>query len=337
MSKRTSRWWRALALLFAVTLLAAACGDDDDDAGDDGGDGGGGGGEATFEQLDMSGLDITVGSKDFTEQLVLGEMLVDAFEAAGANVTNQVDLGGTAVNREALLSGEIDVYAEYNGTGWTLHLGNDYEEVEGPDGTVDPAALTEAVRAQDLEENDIQWLGRSAFNDTYGFASSPDLLDDGEPFTMQSMADYLEANPDATVCMESEFPSRPDGLVLFEEATGYEVPESQIEILDTGIIYTETEAGNCDFGEVFTTDGRIAGLSLNLVEDPGIMIIYNVSVNVRDELYQEAPDAFDTIAEELLAPLDDASMTELNRRVDIEGETADEVAADFLRTAGLIS
>ncbi len=71
------------------------------------------------------------------------------------------------------------------------------------------------------------------------------------------MADYLKANPDATLCLETEFPDRPDGLILFEDATGYTVPQSQIKILDTGLIYTETAKGTCQFGEVYTTDGRI--------------------------------------------------------------------------------
>jgi osmoprotectant transport system substrate-binding protein len=222
------------------------------------------------------------------------------------------------------------VYPEYNGTGWTVHLGND-------DPSDDPDTLTANVREQDLADNAIRWLGQSPFNNTYGFASSPDLLDDGQPFTMQSMADYLAANPDALVCMESEFPDRPDGLILFEEATGFTIPASQQQILDTGIIYTETAAGNCDFGEVFTTDGRIAGLDLNLVEDPGIMILYNVSITMADSLYEQAPGAFDTIAEDLLAGLDNETMTELNFKVDIEGETPTAVAREYLVSNGFIS
>lgn len=189
--------------------------------------------DGALSEYDLSGIDITVGSKDFTEQLVLGEMIAQAYEAAGANVTNQVNLGGTEVNRAALLSGDIDAYAEYNGTGWTVHLGQE-------DPATDPETLTEDVREMDLEENGIRWLGRSPFNNTYGFAVNQDYVDaEGVP-TLQDMADYIEANPDATVCMESEFPDRPDGLVLFEEATGFEIPDDQIEILDTNLIYTET-------------------------------------------------------------------------------------------------
>ncbi|MEZ5229709.1 MAG: glycine betaine ABC transporter substrate-binding protein [Acidimicrobiales bacterium] len=341
MTNRSSKLYRAFALPFALGLAAAACGSDsagtsagsDDTSTSEGAAETGG---AAFADLDLSGVELTVGSKDFTEQLVLGEMLVQSFEAAGATVDNKVDLGGTVVNREALLSGEIDTYAEYNGTGWTVHLEKDYADVTEADGTVDPAKLTAAVAEADLAENNVVWLGQSPFNDTYGFASSPDLLDDGKPFTMDTMAAYLEANADAKLCLESEFPVRPDGLVLFEQGTGYTVPESQIEILDTGIIYTETRDGNCDFGEVFTTDGRIGGLGLNLVEDPGMMIVYNVSITMLDDVYQQNPAAFDAIAEQLFAPLDAATMTELNRRVDIDGETPADVANSFLTEQGLI-
>ncbi len=96
-----------------------------------------------LEGIDLSGIDIRVGSKDFTEQLVLGELLVQTFEAAGANVTNQVNLGGTQVNREALLNDEIDAYAEYNGTGWTEHLGQE-------DPVSDGEELTQMVAEMDL-------------------------------------------------------------------------------------------------------------------------------------------------------------------------------------------
>lgn len=308
------RWVRPLALISTLALVLSACGGE-----------GSAGGEGR-----LGGIDIAVGSKDFDEQLVLGQIMVQAFEAEGASVDDRVDLGGTQVARSALLSGEIDTYMEYNGTGWAEHLGNS----ETP--SQDPDELTTLVREQDLAENSIHWLGRSAFNNTYGFVSSPETTgaNGGEAFTFQTMADYLEANQDAVLCLESEFPSRADGLVLFEDATGYEVPDSQIEILDTGIIYTDTRDNNCDFGEVFTTDGRIGGFGLTLVEDPGVMILYNISMNIRDDKYQEAPEAFDAIAEEILSGLTQEKMTELNAQVSVEGEAPDDVAADYLEEIG---
>lgn len=278
---------------------------------------------------ELAGVSVTVGSKDFDEQLILGYMLVEAFEAAGADVTDKVNLGGTNVAREALVSGEIDTYMEYNGTGWTVHLGN-------TDPSFDPEELTSGVREQDLE-NGIVWLGRSPFNNTYGFASSPEVTEQNDgAFSLQTMMEYVDANPDAVVCMESEFPSRPDGLILTETATGIELADEQQLILDTGIIYTETANNNCTFGEVFTTDGRIPALGLTLVEDPGVNILYNVSVNIRQETYDQNPAAFDLITEAILAPLDNEKMAELNARVSAEGEDPRAVARDFLVEEGLL-
>ncbi len=288
-------------------------------------------GDSALSEYDLSGVSVSVGSKDFDEQLILGYIMVEAFEAAGADVTDRVNLGGTNVAREALVSGEIDVYMEYNGTGWTVHLGNE-------DPSFDPEELTTGVAAQDLEENGIVWVGRSPFNNTYGFASSPEATEaNGESFTLQTMMEYVQANPDAIVCMESEFPSRPDGLVLTETATGIELPEAQQLILDTGIIYTETAANNCDFGEVFTTDGRIPALDLTLVQDPGVNILYNVSANIRQETYNEAPEAFDGLVEAILSPLDNERMAELNARVSAEGEDPQAVAQAYLVEEGLLS
>jgi len=284
----------------------------------------------TLSEYDLSGITISVGSKDFDEQLVLGEMMVAAFEAAGATVDNKVNLGGTNVARAALESGDIDVYMEYNGTGWTVHLGQE-------DPSFDAEVLTSGVAERDLAENSIVWIGRSPFNNTYGFVSSPELTEsNGGGFTLTSMMEYVQANPDTIVCMESEFPSRPDGLILTEVHTGIDLPDNQQRILDTGIIYTETAANNCDFGEVFTTDGRIPALNLTLVEDPGVNILYNVSGTMREDMYSQAPEAFDAIIAALLGPLDNIKMAELNGLVSAEGQDPADVARNYLVAEGLI-
>ncbi|MGB1100893.1 MAG: glycine betaine ABC transporter substrate-binding protein [Pontimonas sp.] len=284
----------------------------------------------TLAKYDLSGIDVSVGSKDFDEQLILGEMMVAAFEEAGATVDNKVDLGGTNIARAALESGDIDIYMEYNGTGWTVHLGQE-------DPSFDSEELTTGVRELDAE-NGIVWVGRSPFNNTYGFASSPEVTEaNGGAFSLQTMMEYVRDNPDATVCMESEFPSRPDGLILTETATGITLPVAQQLILDTGVIYTETASNNCDFGEVFTTDGRIPALDLTLVEDPGVNILYNVSGTIREEKYNEAPKAFDGIINDILAPLDEVRMAGLNALVSAEGQDPADVARAYLVEEGLIS
>lgn len=311
---RTHRKLIATSMAMAVAATLAGCGG--------GGSGGGGGGDR------LDGVSLTVGSKDFTENILVGEMLVQALENEGASVTSQTNLGGTSVARDALLSKEIDVYPEYTGTAWTVHLGNE-------DPSQDPEELFKVVSDQDLADNQIKWVGRSPFNDTYGFAANGDLAESDGPFDFDSMAAYLKDNPDATVCMETEFPDRPDGLVLWEKATGYEIPQSQIQILDTGLIYTETSDGNCDFGEVFTTDGRITELNLELVEDPGVMILYNLSFTWQDAVYQEHAEVYDELADTIYAELDEDKMAELNALVDVQGQPVEQVAQQYLEEIGL--
>jgi len=310
------------SLGLALSLTLAACGSSSSGGSGSTGSASGGG------QLD--GVSLTVGSKNFTENILLGEMLVQALEHEGATVKDQTNLGGTSVNRKALLSGDIDVYPDYNGTGWTVHLGQDNP-------SSDPKTLFDKTAAMDLQKNNIKWVGMSKFNDTYGFAANGDLAKKQASggFDFQSMADYLKANPSATLCLESEFPNRPDGLILFEKATGYTVPQSQIKILQTGLIYTQTSQGACQFGEVFTTDGRITALNLSLVKDPGVMIIYNASYTFRDKVYEAHASVYDSIANKILDSLDNAKMAELNAEVDVNGKKAADVAKSYLQSIGL--
>jgi len=349
---------RGLAALAAVALAVSACGGDDDDAADTPVDTPADtaapsadttapdadttapepeavcetalnedNSVASLSELDFSGLEINVGSKDFVEQFVLGSLAIVALEEGGATVTDSTNLGGTVVNREALEAGEIDLYFEYNGTGWTVHLANE-------DPSFDREELTLGVCADDLEQNGMRWLGVSDFNNTYGFATAGDGPAAG--LDLQGMMEYVNENPDATVCMETEYPNRPDGLVLLEEATGLTIPAGQDQILDTGVIYEETANGNCTFGEIFTTDGRIAALGLDIIDDPGVNILYNVSMTMPDDVYQQAPEAFEALADTLLGPLDNETMAGLNARVSDGGEDPIDVARSFLVDQGLL-
>lgn len=348
---------RFAAGLAAVALVAGACGSDDDssDAGDDGaaatteaaGDDSGSADDgddmaaaecetandeddsvASLTELDFSGLDFNVGSKDFVEQFVLGQLAVVALEAGGANVTDSTNLGGTVVNRDAMLSNQIDMYFEYNGTGWTNHLAL-------PDPSFDPVELTNGVCAKDLEENDVRWLGVSPFNNTYGFATAGDSPAAG--LDLQGMMEYVNENSDATVCMDTEYPNREDGLVLTEEATGLTIPDGQEEIIgDAGVIYEETANGNCTFGMVFTTDGRIPALDLVLVEDPGVNILYNVSMTMLDSVYQQYPEEFEALADTILGGLDNATSAALQAQVSVDGEDPRDVAEAYLTEQGLL-
>lgn len=315
------RWQKStVAVILGLTLVAAGCGDSDDASSD----------------TSFNGVSIVVGSKNFTEQYVLSEILIQGLAARGADVTDNTDTGDTAGTRAALLAGDIDVYWEYNSTGWVEHLGKS----ERPD--ADGEALTEAVAEADREANQIEWIGRSSFNDTYGFVVSPEIAEETvttrfsvEAFDLQAMAEYLDENDETIVCVEPEFPDRGDGLVLFETETDFAIPDDRLRVFDdAGDIYGAVADGTCDFGEVFTTDGRIDALDLKTVVDPGVFYVYNVSLNIPSSLYDSTPGAFDDLVDDILAPMSKTRITELNRRVS-DGESVADVAADYLQTFGI--
>lgn len=309
---------RALALAFVTTV--AACSDD----------------QLTTRDIPLDGVEVVVGSKSFPEQRLLGSMFVQTFRSAGADVVDATGTGGTEATRAALLDGEIDAYVEYNTTGWVEHLGRTDPPPE------DPAEVTAAVAALDAA-NGVEWLGRSPFDNTYGFALSPRLADDNradrynvDAFDFASLASYLDENRDARVCVAPEFRDRPDGLQRFEEYTGFEVPADQLESFERiDDIARALVAGTCDVGEMFTTSGLIDQFSLTLVADPGVFLTYNASLTVREDVYERAPEAFAQLAERVLAPLTQMRMSQLNARV-TDGEPVADVALDHLRRSGVV-
>jgi osmoprotectant transport system substrate-binding protein len=287
-----------------------------------GGSSGGGDGE-------LSGASISVGGKDFTEQLVLCEMSVLALEDAGADVTNSCNLQGTVAAREALLAGEIDTYWEYTGTGWITHLGN-AEPIQDSD------EQFTAVAEADLEQNQIEWLDYAPFNNTYALAANQATIEETGFETISDLAEANNAGEPVNICVESEFAVRNDGLPGLQEVYGTTFTPDQISELATGAIYSATGGDECQFGEVFITDGRIVEQDLTVLEDDlAFFPIYNPSPNVRAELLEEYPaiaDVFAPIAE----ALDNDTMTALNAQVDVDGETADAVAQEWLESEGLI-
>jgi osmoprotectant transport system substrate-binding protein len=306
---------RLLGLAAVLSVVAAGCG---------GGGGGGGQGE-------LSGLDIAVGSKEFTEQVILGQIAVLALENAGANVTDQTGLAGTEVARQALEAGEIGAYWEYTGTGWINFLG-ETEPIP------DPQEQYQAVADRDLEENNIRWLEPGSANNVYGIAVRGEAQ---EELGVERLSDFnaliAERPEDATLCIASEFATRDDGLPGMEEAYGFEFPEENISQLDEGVIYNATDAGDpCNFGEVFRTDGRITGLDLALLEDDeGFFPIYNPSFTVRGEVFDQYPQIEDIFGP-ISAALTNEALQEMNAAVDVGGELEEDVAERFLRDNGFI-
>ncbi|MBA2275711.1 MAG: glycine/betaine ABC transporter substrate-binding protein [Chloroflexi bacterium] len=274
--------------------------------------------------VDLTGASFTVGSKEFTEQLILGQITIQVLEAAGATVTDETGLIGSAVVREALTGDEIDMYWEYTGTGWINHLGNTAPVV----GTEEQFI---AVRDAD-EANGIVWLEPAPLNNTYAIAVASETATSMEVTTLSDLA----ANADgATLCAASEFLGRDDGLPGLEAAYGFEF--SDVATLELGLIPDQIDSGeNCVFGEVFATDSRIADLDLLVLEDDlSFFAVYEPSLNVRQEVFDANPGLAELFAP-IAAALDTVTMQALNSRVDQGGENEADVAADFLAEMGLI-
>jgi len=333
-SLTTARW---LALALALVLALAACGGGDDAASDESGGTEGaagsseGGGQLLSEAYDLSGVDVRLGSKDFTEQLILGQLAKQAWEATGASVDLTENLPSPAGAREALLAGELDAAWEYTGTAWINYLNNDAP-------IDDPMEQYEAVAEGDLEENDIFWTEPAPFDDTYGLATRREFADENGLATLQDVADFVEQNPDqATLCLDATFATRDDGLVRFEDNFGVDWPDDQLTEQEFAVIYQSTADGQpCNFGEVFTTDGRIQSLDLALMEDnESTFISYLSSVMIANDFYEENQDLA-AVIETITPPLDEARMTELNALVDVEGEFPEDAAAQYLQEEGFI-
>lgn len=308
--RKTSISSGALALLFALT---ACGGGDGDGTTDEAGDGA------------LAGASLTVGSKEFTESHVLGQITALALEDAGATITDQTGISGSATVREALETGEIDIYWDYTGTGWVNILGNTTEDV--------PEDLHAAVAEADAE-NGIAWLDPANFENTYRLATPNAFAEENGLVTMSDTAEFVTANPDqGIICAASEFINRDDGLPGLEQAYGFEF--TNIVELDLNLIYTQV-GESCEFGEVFSTDARIVSNDLLVIEDDlGFFVEYAGVVTLR----QETLDEFPAIAD-IMAPISEAltneAITELNGRVDNDGEQPRDVAEEWLTEQGLI-
>ncbi|MCM4082715.1 glycine betaine ABC transporter substrate-binding protein [Paractinoplanes hotanensis] len=308
----------ATAAGLGLVLAAAACGSDS-------------GGNSDGP---LKGTSVIVGSKDFDEQLVLGQITKLALENGGAKVTDQTNLGGTNAARAALTSGNVDVYWEYTGTAWISF----FKETTP---ITDAAEQWKKVAERDLQENKLVWMDAAKFNNTYGIAYSAKAAEKlGSPKTLSDLGALAAAKPaDASMCVESEFSTRDDGLPGLQKKYGFQLPAANVTVLDTGIVYTSTDKQDpCNFGEVFTTDGRIKALNLTVLEDDkSFFPLYNASPVFRSEYYDAHAEDLKKIFDPISAALSQDAMTELNKQVSVDGQRPETVAKKWLEDQKLLA
>ncbi|MFL4474963.1 glycine betaine ABC transporter substrate-binding protein [Paeniglutamicibacter sp. MACA_103] len=277
---------------------------------------------------------MTVTSKSFTEQLILGKIAVLAGQAAGFKVKDLTNVPGSQPARELIKSGQATMMWEYTGTAWMTYLGHE-------EGIADQAKMWKSVHDQDLG-NGMVWGSPAPMNNTYAMAVRSEAVEDLGGISKLSELKDLDPK-DLTFCVDAEFNSRSDGLNPMLELYGLErgnpksVPDSNVGLYDTGAIYSATDNGACNFGEVFTTDGRIKALDLTVLEDDlGYFPAYNVSPVFFGKFADKYPGIEEVFAQ-ISPKLTDEALQTMNLEVDVKGREPADVAFEWMVAEGFIT
>jgi len=274
---------------------------------------------------------VDVGSKEFTEQLILGHLTLLVLEDAGIPVSDNTNLGGTDVNRTALETGDIDVYWEYTGTAWLTFFAE-----EEP--ITDSEEAFQLVSERDLD-NDLIWLDYAPFDNTYTLMMREEHASELGIDTITELGEWIEeqqaAGNEVDFATDHEFMVREDGYPALQELYGFEF--DQVYDMAIGLTHEALRDGDVDVAMGFATDGKIAELGLvNLEDDRGFFPVYNPAPVIRLEMLEEYPE-IEGLLSEVAALLDTDTMIQLNYTVEVEGEEPRDVARDFLLEHGLIT
>ena len=315
MKNRTKLIRAVPALLTVLSLLfVISCGNVG------GTDSSGGGGGPT----------ITVGSKNFTEQYILGNMYVQALDANGFNGVAKLDLGSEQIADKALQNGQIDLYPEYTGTALVAivpYKGN-------PADLNSPKATYEAAKEGYAERSPADTMLEPApFNNTYGIFVRKSVA---EKNGLTNMDELAQASKNLTFISYSEFQNRSDGYPnVKENYPAFDFKEIKI-VNELGLRYSGLESGEGDVGVGFTTDGQLTSDQLVVMKDPkSIWPFYYPAPVVRSDVLKKYPK-IEKVLNEVSASLDVETMRELNGRVDLDQEDPEDVAREHLEEEGII-
>lgn len=260
---------------------------------------------------------ISVGSKDFTEQVILGEMLAQTIERTGLEVERKFELGGDLCHR-AMLAGEIDAYVEYTGTAFTTIL-------KHPPIT-DPRAVYDQTRREYLDQFSIEWLGPLGFDNTFAILVRGE---DARKLNLKTISDAAQFAPQWRAGFGQDFMSREDGYAGFARTYGLKFSGPPRE-MDLSLSYRALASGQVDLIAGNSTDGLIDKLGLvQLEDDRRYFPPYEAAPLIRRETLERYPQVADAI-NLLVGKLTGEDMRRLNYAVDGEGRPVKEVIREFL-------
>ncbi|MBC2717677.1 MAG: ABC transporter permease subunit [Desulfobacteraceae bacterium] len=267
---------------------------------------------------------IRIGTKNFTEQLILGELMAQVIESqTGMPVDRVFNLGGTMICHEALISGEIDIYVEYTGTALTAILKQNVIS--------DPNDAYEIVSREYRKQFNAEWLEPFGFNNTYAITVRKS---DAEHWKLKTISDLEEKSSSLRAGFTAEFSERPDGYPGLSRE--YELQFKEIRDLDPAIMYQAIVGNEVDVICAFATDGRIKAYNLfPLHDDRNFFPPYYAAPIIR----LETSEAFPEVRQALLkfgGALNDETMQKLNFAVDEEKQRVKDVAFRFLKNSNLL-
>ncbi len=320
MSRAMFRLLLLMALLasFAIT----ACGGDDDD--DDSGGGGGGESSESADQPGKGKPAVTLGTKDFTEEFVLGELYKQALEAKGYKVNLKKNIGATEIIDKALTSGQIDGYPEYLGVSVAVVARKD----------IVPKSDKQTYQlAKDFYEGRGQVISKQTpFFDVDAIATTKDYASKNN---LKTVAD-LKGVGDFTVGARPEFRNRFQGLKGMRSEYG--LTNAQFKQLALGIQYQALDSGDVDSANVFSTDAQLASGKYVVLKDPKGIFGYQHVAMVMDKDKYEAlgGQAYFDVINEVSALLTNDAMISMNKAVAIDKQDEAEVAKSFLEANNLL-
>lgn len=266
---------------------------------------------------------LRIGARVFTEQTVLATLTSKYLATKGFRTEITGGLGSN-IARSAQESGQLDLLWEY--TGVSLVSYNHVNE------KLDSDATYARVKALDAQKG-LVWLAPSKFNNTYALAF-PDTVAQRYPEvnTISQLNELVkrEKDEDHVLALDTEFANRPDGLVGLTQAYGLAFGRRDIRQMDAGLVYTALRNGQVFTGLVYTTDGRLDAFKLKVLEDDRHYFPdYTAAPVVRKAVLDQHPELA-TLLKPLAELLDNATMRQLNARVDVDHENPGAVADAFL-------
>lgn len=275
---------------------------------------------------------LTLASKNFTEQRILSAITVQYLRAKGFQVEPKTNLA-TVITRNAMINKQIDMTWEYTGT--SLIIFNHINKRMSPQETYDTVKKLDAKLG-------LVWLQPADMNNTYAFAMQRRRAEKEQIRTMSQLVAKVEqvrkTDPKHNwlLGLDLEFAGRSDGLKPMQALYNMPLDRPQIRQMDPGLVYNAIRDGFVDAGLVYTTDGRVKGFDLQVLEDDkGYFPSYAVTPVVRADVLQNTPgleEALNTLSKQF----NNQVITELNARVDIDYQTPQQVADAFLKQRGLI-